>query len=148
MPDLNILDCIYILARPSYGPWCTYAEATQINWLLAGVDPVALDLWATINLLVPTIIENGYTNYPMQDPFEPSSIFRTYLDATTQVLLASGIVEMFIRAKKDEYVGPFSGQVAGLIREIKPAADILMDMVAGAADILARKLPESVEVSI
>ena len=66
----------------------------------------------------------------------------------TQVLLASGIVEMFIRAQKDEYVGPFSGQVAGLIREIKPAADILMDMVAGAADILARKLPESVEVSI
>jgi NAD(P)H-dependent flavin oxidoreductase YrpB (nitropropane dioxygenase family) len=66
----------------------------------------------------------------------------------TQVLLASGIVEMFTRARKDEYVGPFSGQVAGLIKEIKPAAEILMDMAAGAADILARKLPESVVASI
>jgi NAD(P)H-dependent flavin oxidoreductase YrpB (nitropropane dioxygenase family) len=66
----------------------------------------------------------------------------------TQVLLASGIVEMFTRARKDEFVGPFAGQVAGLIKEIKPAAEILMDMVEGAADILARKLPESVEASI
>jgi NAD(P)H-dependent flavin oxidoreductase YrpB (nitropropane dioxygenase family) len=66
----------------------------------------------------------------------------------TQVLLASGIVEMFTQARKDEYVGPFSGQVAGLIGEIKPAADILMDMVTGAADVLSRKLPESVKASL
>jgi NAD(P)H-dependent flavin oxidoreductase YrpB (nitropropane dioxygenase family) len=66
----------------------------------------------------------------------------------TQVLLASGIVEMFTRARKDEYVGPFSGQVAGLIDEIKPAADILMDMVSGAADVLCRRLPEAVKAKI
>jgi hypothetical protein len=55
---------------------------------------------------------------------------------------------MFTQARKDEYVGPFSGQVAGLIGEIKPAADILMDMVTGAADVLSRKLPESVKASL
>ena len=90
-PDLNILDAIYILARPSAGPWCTYAEATRTDMLLAGTDPIALDWWATKNILVPTIQANGYTSWPMQDPDNPSSIFRLYLDAATQQLLAAGI---------------------------------------------------------
>jgi NAD(P)H-dependent flavin oxidoreductase YrpB (nitropropane dioxygenase family) len=62
----------------------------------------------------------------------------------TQVLFASGMVEMFTKAQKFEYVGPFAGQVSGLIDEIKPAAQILDEMVEGAVDILARKLPEEV----
>ncbi len=61
-----------------------------------------------------------------------------------QVLFASGMGEMFIKAQKFEYVGPFAGQVSGLIQEIKPAAKILMDIVEGAVDILARRLPEEV----
>jgi hypothetical protein len=92
MPDLNILDCIYILARPNAGPWCTYEEATRVNRLVAGVDPVALDLWATKHILVPAILANGYSSYPMQDPDVPTSIFRTYLDATTEILLDAGKV--------------------------------------------------------
>jgi NAD(P)H-dependent flavin oxidoreductase YrpB (nitropropane dioxygenase family) len=66
----------------------------------------------------------------------------------TQVMLASGIVEMFSKAKKAEFIGPFAGQVSGLIKEIKPAADILMDMVEGAADILANKLPKNVTARV
>jgi hypothetical protein len=66
----------------------------------------------------------------------------------TQVLLASAIVEMFIRAEKKEYVGPFAGQVSGLIKEIKPAAELLVDMVSEAADILASGLPERVKLKI
>jgi NAD(P)H-dependent flavin oxidoreductase YrpB (nitropropane dioxygenase family) len=62
----------------------------------------------------------------------------------TQVLLASGIVEMFTKANLTEYVGPFAGQISGLITEIKPAAEILMDMVAQAVDILTCRLQESV----
>ena len=54
------------------------------------------------------------------------------------------MIEMFTRAQKIEYVGPFAGQVSGLIKEIKPAAEILMDMVEQTVDIIARKLPESV----
>jgi NAD(P)H-dependent flavin oxidoreductase YrpB (nitropropane dioxygenase family) len=61
-----------------------------------------------------------------------------------QVLLASAVVEMFNQVGRKEYVGPFAGQVAGLIKEIKPAAQILGDMVEEAADILTRRLPESV----
>ncbi len=63
-----------------------------------------------------------------------------------QVLFASAMVEMFIQSQKYEYVGPFAGQVSGLINEIKPAAEILRDMVEETVDILARKLPEQVTV--
>ena len=63
-----------------------------------------------------------------------------------QSLLASALVQMFSQAEKVDYMGPFSGQVSGLIDEIKPAAQIVEDMVEEAADILGRKLPESVVV--
>jgi nitronate monooxygenase len=64
----------------------------------------------------------------------------------TQVLLASAMVEMFNKAEKKEFMGPFSGQVSGLIKEIKPAAVILRDMVEQTVDILTRRLPETVVV--
>ena len=65
----------------------------------------------------------------------------------TQVLLASAVVDMFNRAGNVEYVGPFAGQVSGLIQEIKPAAAIVEEMVEQAADILSRRLPETVTVA-
>jgi nitronate monooxygenase len=64
----------------------------------------------------------------------------------TQVIFASALVEMFNMAGKKEFIGPFAGQVVGLIDEIKPAGEILMDMVEEAADILTKKLPENVIV--
>jgi NAD(P)H-dependent flavin oxidoreductase YrpB (nitropropane dioxygenase family) len=68
------------------------------------------------------------------------------LEFPTQALFASALAYMFNKAEKREFMGPFSGQVSGLIKEIKPAAQILEDMVEEAADILTRRLPESVEV--
>jgi hypothetical protein len=94
MPDLNILDCIYILARPGSGPACSYASATRVDRLVAAVDPVALDIWAVKNILIPTIIENGYPQddyRDTQDPDNPSSVFRTYLDRSMDELLRAGI---------------------------------------------------------
>ncbi len=64
----------------------------------------------------------------------------------TQVVLASAIVDMFNQAGNVEYVGPFAGQVAGLIDDVPPAAQIVEDLVEQAADILVRKLPETVRV--
>jgi NAD(P)H-dependent flavin oxidoreductase YrpB (nitropropane dioxygenase family) len=61
-----------------------------------------------------------------------------------QVVLASAIVDMFNQAGNVDYVGPFAGQVSGLIHEVQPAARIVEDMVEQAVDILARKLPETV----
>jgi len=62
----------------------------------------------------------------------------------SQVLVASALVEMFTKARKMEYIGTFAGQISGLIRDIRPAARILEDMVAETVDILIRRLPEAV----
>ncbi|MBW2063131.1 MAG: nitronate monooxygenase [Deltaproteobacteria bacterium] len=61
-----------------------------------------------------------------------------------QGLLASALAEMFNKAEMKEYMGPFSGQVAGLIDEVTPAAQIVEEMVEETVDILTRRLPESV----
>lgn len=40
--------------------------------------------------------------------------------------------------------GGLAGQVSGLIKEIKPAARVLEEMVEEAVEILTRRLPENV----
>ncbi len=61
-----------------------------------------------------------------------------------QVLLSSALLWSFIKADKLDYVGGLAGQVSGLIHEIKPARQVLEEMVEEAVDILTRKLPEDV----
>ncbi len=93
-PDLTILDCIWILARPGAGPSASYTAATRRDQLLAARDPLALDVWAAKNVLVPEIVRNGYTLEaygPLQDPDNPDSVFRRYLDRTMAELLQAGI---------------------------------------------------------
>ena len=50
----------------------------------------------------------------------------------------------FIEADKTDYVGGLAGQVSGIINEIKPARQVLEDMVEEAADIFTKKLRENV----
>ncbi len=61
-----------------------------------------------------------------------------------QMLVASALLSPFIKAEKDEYIGGFAGQVAGIIKEVKPAARVVEEMVEEAVDILTSKLPASV----
>jgi NAD(P)H-dependent flavin oxidoreductase YrpB (nitropropane dioxygenase family) len=63
-----------------------------------------------------------------------------------QVLISSALLSSFLAANKEEYIGGFAGQVSGIIREIKPAGQVLEDMVEEAADILTKKLPQAVTV--
>jgi len=62
----------------------------------------------------------------------------------TQVLISSALLASLIEGKKDEYVGGLAGQVSGLIKEIKPAKQVLEEMVEEAVEILTRRLPETV----
>ncbi len=62
----------------------------------------------------------------------------------TQVLISSALLASFIEGKRDEYVGGLAGQVSGLIKEIKPAKQVLEEMVEEAVEILTRKLPAAV----
>ncbi len=63
-----------------------------------------------------------------------------------QVLVSSALMGSFVEARRDEYVGGFAGQISGIIREIKPAAQVVEEMVAEARDILARRLPGAVRL--
>ncbi|MCL2802194.1 MAG: DUF362 domain-containing protein [Treponema sp.] len=51
MPVINILDMIYI--GVDRGPSSSYATAKQINKIAASLDAVALDYWASKNILMP-----------------------------------------------------------------------------------------------
>jgi nitronate monooxygenase len=61
-----------------------------------------------------------------------------------QVLISSALLSGFIQANKLEYVGGLAGQISGLIKDIKPAGQLLNELVEETADILTRKLPENV----
>jgi hypothetical protein len=92
-PDLNILDCIWINANPFSGPQNTYGNATRRDELVASTDPVAADIWAVTNILIPAFLANGYSPpwpYPSADPADSESAFRTYLDRSMSELLAVG----------------------------------------------------------
>ena len=64
-----------------------------------------------------------------------------------QVVLASIVVDMLNQAGKSDYVGPFAGQVSGLIGEVKPAAQIVEELVAETVDILTSRMPAGVQTS-
>jgi uncharacterized protein (DUF362 family) len=93
IPDLTVLDCIWVLARPGYGPSASYTQSSRRDQLVAGFDPVALDAWAVKNILVPQITANGYGpgQYPAQDPDNPASTFRLYLDRSMNEMLVAQI---------------------------------------------------------
>ena len=59
--DLNILECIWVNANPYSGPSTSYSGATRRDELVASVDPVAPDIWATKNILIPAFLAEGYT---------------------------------------------------------------------------------------
>ncbi len=93
LADLNILDCIWINANPEDGPWTTYDAATRRDELVASTDPVALDIWAVKNILIPAFIANGYSPpwpLPSADPDNSASAFRTYLDNSMSYILTAG----------------------------------------------------------
>jgi hypothetical protein len=93
LADLTILDCIWINPNPYSGPWTPYGTARRKDRLVASLDPVAADIWAVTNILIPGFIDNGYSPpwpNPSADPDDPDSHFRVYLDNSMSQILAAG----------------------------------------------------------
>ncbi|MBU0719377.1 MAG: DUF362 domain-containing protein, partial [Planctomycetes bacterium] len=93
LADLNILDSIWINANPYSGPSTSYSGATRRDELVASVDPVAVDIWAVKNILIPAFVDNGYSPpwpHPSADPDDANSEFREYLDNSMSFILAAG----------------------------------------------------------
>jgi len=74
-PNLNILDGIYVNSNCGGGPSCTYDNANNLELIMASVDPVALDVWATENVLMEAARNQGSTDLSKFDPhtIEPGS---------------------------------------------------------------------------
>ena len=51
LPTLNVLDAIRVNAKPGTGPKTPFEGATQAGVIAASIDPVALDYWASKNIL-------------------------------------------------------------------------------------------------
>ena len=85
IPVLNILDCTWINANPiesgiiSCGPATAYYYASFTDIICASRDPVALDYYASKNILMATAIYNNHTDYSSLDP-DYESIASPYLD--------------------------------------------------------------------
>jgi hypothetical protein len=67
-PDLNIVDAIWVNARPGSGPSTSYDEATKIGVIAASTDPVALDYWAAREILMHAAKALGYGDLSSMDP--------------------------------------------------------------------------------
>ncbi len=68
IPTLNVIDASWINAGPGRGPQTRYSDASQVNVIAAGRDPVALDYWAAKNILVPAAMKLGYKNADTLNP--------------------------------------------------------------------------------
>jgi NAD(P)H-dependent flavin oxidoreductase YrpB (nitropropane dioxygenase family) len=62
----------------------------------------------------------------------------------TQILIASALLRGFIEIDADAYIGGFAGQASVFVKDIRPAGEVLQEIVGEAVDILTRKLPENV----
>jgi uncharacterized protein (DUF362 family) len=65
-PVLTLLDMVYI--APDRGPGSPYSSAVQKNMIAASTDPVALDYWASKNVLIPAAKAAGSNRYSIMDP--------------------------------------------------------------------------------
>ena len=62
LPDLNILDAVWINANPYDGPWTSYEGATRVDRLVASADPVGSVTRPSLVTLVPPVTTSGVAN--------------------------------------------------------------------------------------
>lgn len=108
-PTLNILDAIWINANPVEsgrycGPESLHSTASFTDIIGASEDPVALDYWASKNILMPAAEYQNHTEYSSLDPdYEPISptgpggrrfmveSFHNYLERSMNALESAGL---------------------------------------------------------
>lgn len=126
MPILNILDMIWVNAHPlesssQRGPSTTYSAASFTDIVGLSQDPVALDYWASKNVLIPTAEYLGYTEYSSLDPdYAPLSeqyygtdamdeSFHNYLNRSRSVLDDAGFQVTMDPTEMNVYVTTLDG---------------------------------------
>jgi hypothetical protein len=80
-PVLNILDCIWVSQASLAG--YPAGTTTRLNQILASVDPVAMDYWATKHILYP--IDKNEEHHP-----EKFKVLRRHLMQARDVINTQG----------------------------------------------------------
>jgi NAD(P)H-dependent flavin oxidoreductase YrpB (nitropropane dioxygenase family) len=133
------------LALGAVGVWCgtAFLVAKEANQPLMQQQRIiaATEEDTRVTRLYSGKTMRNITN-PLIEAWEASGI--QALPMGLQGLLIQDLVYSVRKAGREDLLMNAAGQISGLLHEIRPAADILHDMVAGAADILARRLPATV----
>ena len=90
VPVLNIIDAIHINAIPKDGPKTPYDHATEVNIIAASTDPVAIDYWASKNILCVACAENGDELSTLDPDNTTEKDFGYWLRASMEELNAAG----------------------------------------------------------
>jgi uncharacterized protein (DUF362 family) len=137
-PILNILDMIWVNAHPmesstQRGPWSAYADASFTDIIGVSQDPVALDYWASKNVLCATAEYLNYAVYssldpdhaPLSDQFYGSDpmdeSFHNYLERSMNVLIDAGYATTMDQTRMNVYVAKLVGStITGTIPPTEP----------------------------
>jgi NAD(P)H-dependent flavin oxidoreductase YrpB (nitropropane dioxygenase family) len=133
------------LALGAVGVWCGTAflvseEANQPDLQKQRII-AAIDEDTRVTRLYSGKTMRNITN-PLIEAWEASGI--QALPMGLQGMLIGDLVYSVRAAGREDLLMNAAGQISGMLTRIRPAADILNDMVAQAADILGRKLPATV----
>ena len=109
MPALNIIDMIWI--APASGPASSYATAVQINKIAASTDPVALDYWASKNILMPEAAKHPGGRAPSMSPdgTQPGT-FGYWLRLSMNELHKAGITATMDESKIQVIAGGYTNR--------------------------------------
>jgi hypothetical protein len=88
-PTLTILDCIWVNAVPRSGPSTSYTQATRVNVVAASLDPVALDYWASRNILIKAT-PVGTDTSSMDPDYRVAGSFGNWLRRSAEELSIGG----------------------------------------------------------
>jgi len=103
-PTLNILDAIWINPHPRSGPRTPYNSAVRVGVIAASLDPVALDYWASKNILMKTASILGYRDLSSMDPDNTSpGSFGSWLRLSMEALRTAGYQVVM----GDEYINVY-----------------------------------------
>ncbi len=147
-PILNILDMIWINANPlessmKRGPWGNYVYTSFTDIIGASQDPVALDYWASKNVLMATAMLD-YDTYSSLDPdYVPKSgtgmqeSFHTYLRRSKDVLIEAGLQATMNQTEMNVFVTALEGtQLTDGGNPLTVAMIVILPLSAGIVVIL------------
>ncbi|MGH2631991.1 MAG: NAD(P)H-dependent flavin oxidoreductase, partial [Tepidiformaceae bacterium] len=133
------------LAMGAIGVWCgtAFLVAEEANQPALQKQRVlaAGDEDTRITRLYSGKTMRNITN-PLIEAFEASGI--QALPMGLQGMLIGDLVYSCRQAGREDLLMNAAGQASGLLHNIRPAAEILADMVSGAAEIIAHRLPSAV----